>query len=62
MGILVGYILGLGFPINEEKLKNSDDTLWKFIYIFPIFTSILRLIFFFLKYKLDTPYYYIQHG
>lgn len=56
MGILSGYLLGLGFPLEPN---GSDSFYWRFVLAFPIITSLIRIIGISTVFRKDTPQYYM---
>lgn len=51
-GIVMGYILGLGFPVDTADLgKDNNEFLWRFLLLFPIITCGIRLFYFGVIYK-----------
>lgn len=58
LGIVTGYILGLGFPLNPAE---SGDFFWRFVLAFPIITSVIRILGITLIYTEDTALFYLYH-
>ncbi|KRX03282.1 Major facilitator superfamily domain, general substrate transporter [Pseudocohnilembus persalinus] len=60
-GILVGYILGLGFPLASQQVEIGTGffQFWRLLLFFPFFTSCARLILLFFKFKQDTAQFYL---
>lgn len=40
-GILSGYLMGLGFPLDPYE---SNDFYWRLVLAFPFVTSLIRII------------------
>ena len=53
--------LGLALP-KDVKDVNSSDVLWRIITGFPILIGLLMFILFFVVYRCDTPYKYLEKG
>lgn len=41
-GLCFGYLSGLGFPLEDEKLKETEEFYWRFVLMFPMIFLILR--------------------
>lgn len=56
MGIFLGYCSGLGFPAEENHLKNDkNDIYWRIVLFFPGIIVFLRGLFLVFVYKDNTP-------
>ena len=53
------------FPLPKDDNKNIDKDqigwfFWRFVYLFPIITCVLRIFFLLAIYNFETPQYYIM--
>lgn len=62
IGILIAYLIGLGFPLDEEELEDQGDAHWRFVLTFPIITCGIRAIIFKFFFTHTTPHNYILIG
>ena len=56
VGVVVAYLLGLGF----SDPATNGDYYWRFVFLFPIITCLMRIFFLKLVFVYESPLYYVM--
>ena len=61
VGVVTSYMFGLGFDkIPSEMTNNNNYFYWRFVFLFPIFTCLLRIILLKTIFIYESPLYYMK--
>ena len=55
LGSVLVFLLAFGLP----ALPNFNNQFWKFMFVFPVLVSVLRIILFLVIFKYDSPKFYL---
>ncbi|KAL4508495.1 hypothetical protein ABPG72_003799 [Tetrahymena utriculariae] len=59
LGIIFGFILNL--PLKNVTNVSEVTDIWRLVFLFPAFFSVIRIFFMLFIYNIDTPYYYYRN-
>lgn len=59
IGIILGTFYGLFF---DEHPSSSNNFMWRFVFLFPIATTMLRILLLSIFFNQETPFYYLHEN
>lgn len=55
IGILIAFLMGLRLPEESDDYDTTDQW-WKFVFLFPIITCMIRMVLLLFVFRFDTPF------
>ena len=59
IGLIIATFFGLFFPIEDKDMIKEGEFYWRFVYLFPVTTCLIRILMLLFVYTFDTPHYHI---